>query len=76
MAYEKSREEASRIGQILSEGRELPSDVAQSSVNNLVRSSLNSFMSLMEQQDAQVRKCLNEGEVVDEEYQTQLQQNW
>ena len=73
MAYEKSREEASRIGQILSEGRELPSDVAQSSVNNLVRSSLNSFMSLMEQQDAQVRKCLNEGEVVDEEYQTQLE---
>ena len=73
MAYEKSREEATRIGQILSEGRELPSDVAQSSVNNLVRSSLNSFMSLMEQQDAQVRKCLNEGEEVDQEYQTQLE---
>ena len=72
--YEKSKEAAEAIGNVLSQGKELTKDVAQSSVNNLMRSSLNSILSLVSKQDAQIReKCLNEGNQVDNEYNQQLE---
>ena len=72
--YAKSKEAAEAIGNVLSQGKELPADVAQSSVNNLMRSSLNSILSLVSKQDAQMREnFLNQGNQVDNDYNQQLE---
>ena len=71
---EKSQRDAERISAILSEGKDLPSESEQSSVTNLMRSSLNSMMSLVQKQDTQLReKCLNTGKELDTEYEDQLE---
>ena len=48
---EKSERDAERISAILSEGKDLPSEMEQSSVTNLMRSSLNSMMSLVQKKN-------------------------
>ena len=71
---EKSQRDAERISAILSEGKDLPSEMEQSSVTNLMRSSLNSMMSLVQKQNTQLKeKCLNTGKQLDTEYEDQLE---
>ena len=71
---EKSQRDAERISAILSEGKDLPSEMEQSSVTNLMRSSLNSMMSLVQKQNTQLKeKCLNTGKALDTEYEDQLE---
>ena len=71
---EKSQRDAERISAILSEGKDLPSEREQSSVKNLIRSSLNSMMSLVQKQNTQLKeKCLNTGKELDTEYEDHLE---
>ena len=69
---EKSQRDAERISAILSEGKDLPEEMEQSSVTNFMRSSLNSMMSLVQKQNTQLKeKCLNTGKQLDTEYEDQ-----
>ena len=69
---EKSERDAERVSAILSEGKALPSEMKQNSLTNLMRSSLNSMLNLVQKQDTQLRqKCLNAGKELDTVYEDQ-----
>ena len=71
---EKSQRDAERIFAILSEGKDLPSEMEQSSVTNLMRSNLNSTMNLVQKQKTQLKeKYLNPGKEPYTEYEDQLE---